>query len=63
MNIVWHNAFGTPAAYIVKTYIESNPDGMFTNTSNVAEFVQLYTENQQTPPSAPFRWRVLKVRL
>jgi len=31
-------------AYAIKTYIESNLDGMFTNESDIAEFVQLYTE-------------------
>ena len=50
----WRNAFGTSAANAVKTYIESNPDGMFTNESEIAEFVQLYTDVQQTPPTVPF---------
>ena len=50
------------ATYAIKTYIESNPDGMFTNESDVAELVQLYTEIQQTPPTVPFRWRVWEVK-
>jgi len=58
----WRNAFGTSAANAVKTYIESNPDGMFTNKSDIAEFVQLYTEVQQTPPTVPFHWKVWEVR-
>ena len=37
-------------------------DGMFTNESDIAEFVQLYTEIQQTPPTVPFHWRVWEVK-
>jgi hypothetical protein len=58
----WRNTFGTSAANAVKTYIDSNPDGMFTNESDIAEFVQLYTEIQQTPPTVPFHWRVWEVK-
>ena len=58
----WRNAFGTSAANAVKTYIESNPDGMFMNESDIAEFVQLYTEVQQTPPTVPFHWKVWEVK-
>ena len=58
----WRNAFGTSAANAVKAYIESNPDGMFTNESDIAEFVQLYTEVQQTLPTVPFHWKVWEVK-
>jgi hypothetical protein len=43
-------------------YIESNPDGMFMNESEIAEFVQLYTEVQQSPPTVPFHWKVWEVK-
>ena len=58
----WRNVFETFAANAVKTYIESNPDDMFINESDIAEFVQLYTEIQQTPPTVPFHWRVWEVK-
>lgn len=32
------------------------------NKSDIAEFVQLYTEVQQTPPTVPFHWRVWDVK-
>ena len=58
----WRNAFRTSAANTVKAYIESNPDGMFTNESDIAEFMQLYMEVQQTPPTVPFHWKVWEVK-
>jgi hypothetical protein len=36
---------------------------MFVNgPSDVAEFVELYTEVQLTPPTVPFHWRVWEVK-
>ena len=58
----WCNAFRMSATNAVKAYIESNPNGMFTNESDIAEFVQLYTEVQQTPPTVPFHWKVWEVK-
>ena len=37
-----HNKHKDKTAYVIKMYIESNPDGIFMNESNIAEFVQLY---------------------
>ena len=37
-----HTKHKDETAYVVKMYIESNPDGIFMNESNIAEFVQLY---------------------
>ena len=54
--------FGTSATNAVKAYIESNPDGMFMNKSNIAEFMQLYTEVQQMLPTVPFHWKVWEVK-
>ena len=51
-----------PLPHAVKTYIESNPDGMFRNESDIAESVQLYTEIQQTPLTVLFHWRVWEVK-
>ena len=58
----WRNAFGTSAANAIKAYIESNPDGMFRNESDIAESVQLYMEIQQTPLTVLFHWRVWEVK-
>jgi hypothetical protein len=46
--------FGTSAANTIKAYIKSNPNDMFTNESDIAKFVELYMEVQQTPPTVPF---------
>ena len=39
-----HTKYKDKTTYVInfKMYIESNPDGMFMNESNIAEFVQLY---------------------
>jgi hypothetical protein len=59
----WRNIFGSTAALAVKTYIESNPGDMFVKgAKDIAEFVELYTEVQDSqPPTVPFHWRVWHV--
>ena len=37
-----HTKHKDETTYAIKTYIKSNPDGMFMNKSDIAEFVQLY---------------------
>ena len=58
----WCNAFGMSATNAIKAYIKLNPDGMFTNESDIAKFMQLYTEVQQMPPTVPFHWKVWEVK-
>ena len=57
-----HTKHKDETTYTIKTYIESNPDGMFMNESDIAEFVQLYTKVQQTLPTVLFHWRVWEVK-
>ncbi|KAF8970180.1 hypothetical protein BDZ97DRAFT_1902185 [Flammula alnicola] len=53
----WRNGFYTYASEAVKKYLDANDEMFPKGPDDIAEFIELFTEIQGNPPTAPFHWR------